>query len=49
MAYRTPYIILLVKLYAQFHPSRELELREVVESKMRIPVRAILEIKFGCV
>jgi hypothetical protein len=49
MAYRTPYMILLVKLYAQFHTSRELELRDVVENKMRIPVRAVLGIKFGCV
>jgi hypothetical protein len=42
-AYSTPYMILLVKLYAQFHPSRELELRAVVEIKMRIPVRAVCE------
>ena len=42
-------MILLVKLYAQFHPSRELELRAVVETKIRIPVRAVLGIKFGCV
>ena len=41
MAYSTPYMMLLVKLYAQFHPSRELELRAVVEIKMRIPVRAV--------
>lgn len=39
MAYSTPYMILLVKLYAQFQPSRALEFRAVVEIKMKIPVK----------
>ena len=40
-AYNTPYMMLLVKLYAQFQPSRELEVRAVVEIRMNIPVRTV--------
>lgn len=40
-AYRTPYIMLLTKLYAQFHPRRALDVRAVVEARMNIPVRAM--------
>jgi len=39
MAYRTPYMMLLVKLYAQFHPRSALELRAVVDMRMNTPVR----------
>jgi hypothetical protein len=40
-AYRTPYITLLTKLYAQFHPRRALDVRAVVEARMNTPVRAM--------
>jgi hypothetical protein len=40
-AYRTPYMTLLVKLYAQFQPRRALEVRAVVETRMKTPVRAV--------
>ena len=39
---KTPYIMLLVRLYAQFHPRRALEDREVVEARMNVPVRAVV-------
>jgi hypothetical protein len=38
-AYRTPYIILLTKLYAQFQPRRALDERDVVEARIKTPVR----------
>ena len=38
-AYKTPYMMLLTKLYAQFHPKRALEEREVVEARIKTPVR----------
>lgn len=41
IAYRTPYITLLVKLYAQFHPRSEFEERAVVETRMNTPVRTV--------
>jgi hypothetical protein len=41
-AYNTPYITLLVKLYAQFQPKRELDERAVVEARMKTPVRALI-------
>lgn len=41
MAYKTPYIILLVKLYAQFHPRRLFELRAVVDARMKMPVKIV--------
>ena len=41
MAYRTPYMMLLVKLYAQFHPRSALELRAVVDIRMNTPVRTM--------
>ncbi len=37
-AYKTPYMMLLVKLYPQFHPKRALEERAVVDAKMNAPV-----------
>jgi hypothetical protein len=40
-AYRTPYMILLVTLYPQFHPSKALELRAVVDAKRKTPVRIV--------
>lgn len=40
-AYKTPYIILLVILYPQFHPSKALEVRAVVEQKRKTPVRTV--------
>jgi len=46
IAYKTPYITLLVKLYAQFHPSKELEDRAVVEARMKTPVRT--KIRWHC-
>jgi hypothetical protein len=39
MAYKTPYMILLVKLYAQFHPRRLFERRAVVDARMKTPVK----------
>jgi len=39
IAYRTPYIMLLVKLYAQFHPSSAFDVRAVVDTRMNTPVR----------
>jgi len=41
MAYRTPYMTLLVKLYAQFHPRSAFDVRAVVEAKINIPVNAV--------
>ena len=38
-AYRTPYMMLLVKLYAQFQPSNAFEFLAVVEARMKVPVR----------
>jgi hypothetical protein len=37
---RVPNMMLLVRLYAQFHPRRALEDRDVVEARMKTPVRA---------
>jgi hypothetical protein len=39
IAYKTPYMILLVKLYAQFHPRRLFELRAVVDARMKMSVK----------
>jgi len=39
MAYKTPYMTLLVKLDAQFHPRRLTELRAVVDARMKMPVK----------
>jgi hypothetical protein len=38
IAKRTPYITLLVKLYAQFQPKSALEFRAVVDPRMKTPV-----------
>jgi hypothetical protein len=46
-AYSTPYMTLLQKLYAQFHPRRALEVRAVVETRMNTPVRA--GVAGGCI
>src|SRR5690242_19114492 len=40
-AYSTAYIMLLMKLYAQFQPSRALESSAVVEQKRNTPVKAV--------
>lgn len=40
IAYSTPYITLLVKLYAQFQPRSALDVRAVVETRINTPVRA---------
>jgi len=42
--YRTPYITLLVKLYAEFHPRRAFDVRAVVEERINTPVRTRLNI-----
>lgn len=41
MAYNTPYMTLLVKLYAQFQPRRASEERAVVETRMNTPVSTV--------
>jgi hypothetical protein len=40
-ANRTPYITLLVKLYAEFHPRRAFDVRALVEARMNTPVRTL--------
>src|SRR5579859_6543416 len=40
-AYNTPYIILLVILYPQFHPRRAFEVRAVVEQNRNTPVNTV--------
>ena len=41
-ANRTPYITLLVKIYAELHPRRAFEVRAVVEARINTPVRTEL-------
>jgi len=43
-ANRTPYITLLVKPYAEFHPRRAFNVRALVEARMNTPVRTRLSI-----
>ena len=38
-AYNTPYMMLLVKEYAQFHPSNASDVRAVVDAKRNTPVK----------
>lgn len=44
-AYRTPYITLLVKVYPQFHPRSEFDVRAVVPTKRKTPVRTSMAYK----
>ena len=40
-AYKTAYMMLLVKLYAQFQPSKESEVLAVVEQYRKTPVKTV--------
>jgi hypothetical protein len=44
MVSNVPNMMLLVRLYAQFHPRRALEDRDVVDARMKTPVSAASEI-----
>lgn len=46
ITYKTPYMTLLVKLYVQFQPKRALDVRAVVETSIKTPVRAVFFCKY---
>jgi hypothetical protein len=41
-AYSTPYMMLLMKLYPQFHPRSESDERAVVVARMNAPVSTVM-------